>query len=223
MAGEKGPGVRSPKTDTQAPWTLFFFLLHLGVKRRKTVIQAISLRKLVGWPMLPRARGPFKFRFDSGLWAKSGFHCSVQGSPVWQHPIPGTPDVLLEPLTINKPLVAYNSSNPERNQSTSTRSDDPLHRTATWHFKVLSHASPHLQLSAVWSRESRTGIIISIMQMRNWISFQVKWSILNDEISLQVLGSFLGLQVPTNFSVVAHLVPTTVWNTWVRKQIKPLI
>lgn len=41
----------------------------------------------------------------------------------------------------------------------------------------------------------------------------------NDEISLQVLGSFLGLLEPTNVTVVAHLVPTTVYNTWVRKRI----
>ena len=45
----------------------------------------------------------------------------------------------------------------------------------------------------------------------------------NDEISLQVLGSFLGLLEPTDFTVVAHLVPTTVYNTWVRKWMKHLI
>ena len=94
--------------------------------------------------------GPFKFR----LWAKSGFHSSAQGSPLWQHPVPGTPGILLELLKINQSLIAYNSSNPEGNQSASMKSSDPLCHTSTKHFKVLSYASPHLQLSTVWSRES---------------------------------------------------------------------
>ena len=115
--------------------------------------------------------GPFKFR----LWAKSGFHSSAQGSSLWQHPVPGTPGILLELLKINQPLIAYNSSNPEGNQSASMKSSDPLCHTSTKHFKVLSYASPHLQLSTVWSRESGKELL-SMMQTRNWISFQVKWS-----------------------------------------------